>query len=321
MQPVRVAGEVEWPTLALFLAVYLAFGLLTWFHEAIPLWLFIPLGAYIATLHSSLQHETLHGHPTPWNWLNESLATPGLWLWIPFRCYREVHLTHHQDERLTCPATDPESQYVSPETWAAMNPLHRAYRWAGNTLVGRLLLAPPRSLLWSARRLARAVRTGDRRVLAAWAIHLVGAALVLGWAVGVAGVPLWLYFVTFVYLGLSGSLLRSFLEHRARPEARERTVAVEAGPILSLMFLNNNLHTLHHAEPGLTWYKLPARWRERREELLAYNGGYRYAGYWQVALLYLVRPKEHPVHPGWERGATLRQRVVVPAAVADQAVG
>jgi len=315
MVSVRGSAKVEWPTLALFGAVYVAFGLLTWFHASLPLWLFIPLGAYLATLHSSLQHETLHGHPTPWNWLNETLATPGFWLWIPFRTYRQVHLTHHQDEHLTCPVTDPESQYVHPDVWARMSPLHRAYRWAGNTLLGRLLLVPPRVLLWSARRLAAAIATGNRAELTAWAIHLVGAALVLGWAIGVAGVPFWLFFVTFVYLGLSGSLLRSFLEHRARPEARERTVVVEAGPVLSLMFLNNNLHTLHHAEPGVAWYRLPALWRERREELLAYNGGYSYAGYWQVALRYLVWPKEHPVHPGWERGATLRQgSVAAPVA-------
>ena len=80
--------------------------------------------------------------------------------------------------------------------------------------------------------------------------------------------------------------------------------------MLSLMFLNNNLHSLHHNEPGLAWYRLPARWRERREELLAYTGEYRYAGYWQVALSHLVWPKEHPAHPGWEGSATLKERTL-----------
>ena len=68
------------------------------------------------------------------------------------------------------------------------------------------------------------------------------------------------------------------------------------GP-LSLMFLNNNLHALHHAEPGLAWYRLPARYRARRQELLAGNGGYRYGGYLEIAARYLVKPKEHPRHP------------------------
>jgi fatty acid desaturase len=63
------------------------------------------------------------------------------------------------------------------------------------------------------------------------------------------------------------------------------------------MFLNNNLHALHPAEPGLAWYKLPARYRERRAELLKNNGGYRYGGYLEIAARYLVRPKEHPRHP------------------------
>ena len=47
---------------------------------------------------------------------------------------------------------------------------------------------------------------------------------------------------------------------------------VEAEAPLALMFLNNNLHALHHAEPGLAWYRLPARYRQRRAELLAENG-------------------------------------------------
>jgi fatty acid desaturase len=314
METVRATSRVEWPTLALIGATYTAFGLLTWYHAALPLWLFIPLGAYLSTLHSSLQHETIHGHPTPSTGLNEALVTPNFWLWIPFRVYREVHLTHHRDEHLTCPVTDPESQYIAPEVWAKMNPVARAFRWCNNTLLGRLLLGPWRSLIWSLERLARGIVRGDREVLLAWALHLLGSGLVLAWALGVAGVPLWLYLVTFVYGGSAGSLLRSFLEHRARPDARERTATVETGPLLSLMFLNNNLHTLHHAEPGVAWYRLPALWCQRREELLAYNGGYRYAGYWQVALSYLLRPKEHPVHPGWQSSATLRLRDAGPAS-------
>jgi len=314
MEAVRATPRFEWPTLALIGATYAAFGLLTWYHAVIPLWLFIPLGAYLATLHSSLQHETIHGHPTPIPALNEALVTPNFWLWIPFRVYREVHLTHHRDEHLTCPATDPESQYIAPEVWARMGPIARGFRWCNNTLLGRLLLGPWRSLFWSLRRLVRGILRGNRQVLGAWALHLLGSGLVLAWALGVAGLPLWLYAVTFVYGGSAGSLLRSFLEHRARPEARERTGTVETGPVLGLMFLYNNLHTLHHNEPGLAWYRLPARWRERRDELLAYNGGYRYTSYWRVALSYLLRPKEHPVHPGWQGSATLRAPRAVRAA-------
>ena len=101
----------------------------------------------------------------------------------------------------------------------------------------------------------------------------------------------------FAYPGVSLTLLRSYLEHQARPAPGERSVLIEAGWPLALMFLNNNLHALHHAEPGLAWYRLPARYRARRRELLENNGGYRYSGYMEIAARYLLRPKEHPRHP------------------------
>ncbi len=130
-----------------------------------------------------------------------------------------------------------------------------------------------------------------------WLMHLAGSALVLVWALWVCAMPLLDYLVFFAYPGLSLTLLRSFLEHQARPETGARSVLVEAGWPVALMFLNNNLHALHHAEPGLAWYKMPARYHERREELLAGNGGYRYGGYLEIAARYLFKPKEHPRYP------------------------
>ncbi len=109
--------------------------------------------------------------------------------------------------------------------------------------------------------------------------------------------PLLDYLVFFAYPGISLTLLRSFLEHQARDDVGERSVIVEAGWPLALMFLNNNLHALHHAEPGTAWYELPARYRARRDELLSRNGSYRYGGYAEIVLRHLVRPKENPRHP------------------------
>lgn len=306
MRKARTPDRNEWPTVALIAATYLCFGLLTWFHAAVPWWAFIPLGAYIAGLHGSIQHEVVHGHPTPWRWVNEALIFPCLWLWLPYPLYREGHLAHHEDDNLTCPRVDPETYYVLPERWATMSAPARAYRWALNTFAGRLILGPPRSWFWALKQLWWALRHGDRYWLGVWARHLVAVALPLAWALWLCGLPAWLYLLSFTYGGHAIAHTRSFLEHQARPDVGERTVAIEAGPLMNLVFLYNNLHILHHAEPGTAWYRLPGRWKQRRAELLARNGGYRYAGYWQVAWRYLVTPKEPPVHPGWERGATLK---------------
>ena len=306
MRKARTPDRVEWPTVALILATYLCFGLLTWFHAAVPWWAFIPLGAYVAGLHGSIQHEVVHGHPTPWRWLNEALIFPCLWLWLPFPYYREAHLCHHEDDHLTCPRLDPESNYVEPEVWDRMAAPGRWLRWVLNTFAGRLLLGPFRSWYWSGRHLVTALRTGNRQWLFVWARHAVAIALPLAWALWICGLPLWLYLVTFMYGGNMLAHIRSFLEHQARPGVGERTVAIEAGPVMGLLFLYNNLHILHHAEPGTAWYRLPGRWQQRRAELLARNGDYRYAGYWQVAWHYFVKPKEPPRHPGWTQGGTLR---------------
>lgn len=310
MQYARTAKYVEWPTIALAAGIYLAFGLLTWFHEALPIWALFLLGGYVVALHSSLQHEVVHGHPTPWRRLNEALIFPSLWLWLPFPYYRETHLLHHRDEQLTLPGLDPESYYLAAEDWAAAGPLGRAFYRAMNTFLGRVLLSPFRNLVLVAKVAVKRLAAGEPGERTTWGLHLLAMALPLLWALAVCGLPLWTYLLCFAYAGSALAQIRSFLEHRAVPAVGERTVAVEAGPLMSLLFLNNNLHVLHHAEPGLAWYKLPARWRQRRAELLARNGGYRYGGYLEIAWRYALKPKESPLHPTFPAPAP--QPVAVP---------
>jgi fatty acid desaturase len=290
-------ARIEWPTLALLATVYLLFGGLTWWHAVLPWWLILPLGGYLVCLHGSLQHEAVHGHPTPWPLVNEALVFPSLWLWMSFRIYRDSHLVHHNNEMLTDPNDDPESYYVSPQAWARMGRLRRSFLLANNSFLVRLTVGPLVAVWahWSEeiRRLCR----GDRSHLKSWGLHLIGCLIALYWVIGVCRVPLGEYLLLYAYPGLALTLIRSFLEHQARPEAKERSVIVEAGPVMSLMFLNNNLHALHHAHPGVAWYRLPALYRARRDELLALNSGYRYGGYLEIAGRYLVRPKEPVLHP------------------------
>ena len=285
------------PTILVALAIYGGFGLLTWFHAALPWWALLPLGAYLVAWHGSLQHEVVHGHPTSSATLNELLVLPSLWLWIPFRLYRESHLTHHDDVRLTDPLEDPESYYIDAASWAKAGPLTRAFLRANNTLAGRLLLGPLRCLWSFAKAEVLRLLRGDLSHLKAWGLHALGVALVLGWVIGVCDMPLWQYLLLFAYPGLSLTLLRSFLEHQARTEVSERSVIVEAGPVMSLLFLNNNLHLVHHDKPGLAWYRLPALYRQRRDLFLASNGGYFFKGYGAIFRRYLFTAKEQPLHP------------------------
>jgi fatty acid desaturase len=294
----RLPARTEWPTVLLFAAVYGLFGAITWFHVTLPVWALAMGGGFLVALHGSLQHEAIHGHPTPWHRVNRALVFPSLWLWVPYELYRGSHLAHHRDERLTDPIDDPESFYLEPEAWRGLNAPARALYVAHNTLVGRLLIGPWLCVYRLARAELPRLLQGRRDSVTAWSIHVLSVALVLAWVLGVAGMPLWLYLLTFVYPGIALTLLRSFAEHRAHPAVERRTAIVEAGPLLSLLFLNNNLHAVHHAQPGLPWHAIPASYRASRRSVLRNNGGYLFAGgYGELFRRYAFRPKEPPAHP------------------------
>jgi len=69
----------------------------------VPVLLTAQLTAVLITLHSSLQHEIVHGHPTRWRGVNRLLAIVPLSLWLPYERYRQTHQQHHIDQRLTDP--------------------------------------------------------------------------------------------------------------------------------------------------------------------------------------------------------------------------
>ncbi|HET8727403.1 MAG TPA: fatty acid desaturase [Alphaproteobacteria bacterium] len=288
---------IEWPTWAVAASVYVGWGLVTWFHAALPLWLVLPAGAWLVAWHGSLQHETIHGHPTRLRWLNAALGWPPLGLWMPYELYRESHLAHHRNARVTCPIEDPESFYVLPGTWAAMAPATRALFAFNQTLAGRLTVGPGIVLARFLTAEAGRLRRGDRKRRLVWLRHAAGVGAVLTWVVGICGLPLWQYLSGFVYAGLALTLLRSFAEHRAAVDPGRRTAVVRAGPLLSLLFLNNNLHVTHHAKPSVPWYRLPAVSRTIDADRHAADGAGLYRGYRDVVRRFLFRTLAHPVHP------------------------
>ena len=291
--------RVEWPTIALAVVIYGWWGLATWFWRDLPLWALVPLGAWIIAWQMNLQHEVIHGHPTPWRAVNEAIGVWPLSLWLPFSSYRETHMRHHQDANLTDPFEDPESYYWTSVGWRDLGPLARGVVAAQSTLVGRLVFGPAWMIGRFVADLLRDAwrgRYGARRVLA-W--HLLQCLPVVVWLVEVCGMPLWLYVAAFVYPGMSLAMVRSFAEHRAAAEPEKRTAIVEGAPILGLLFLNNNLHVAHHMRGGLPWYQIPKFYRLTRGALIRRNGGLVYDGYFDVFRRYGFVPHDGLVHPDW----------------------
>lgn len=289
----------EAPTWILCGAIYAGWGLLTWFSAALPWWVLLPAGGWLVAWHGSFQHEALHGHPSRLKWLNTLLAIMPVGLWNPYHIYRDSHLAHHAAPALTCPTGDPESFYVTPGRWRDKGRLGRALSMANNTLAGRMILGPWLAVFAFWRREAAQLLAGDFRHARVWAAHLALCAGVLVWVVGICGMPAWQYVLLFAWPGLSLILVRSYLEHRPAEAQDRRTVIVEAGPLMSLLFLNNNLHAVHHECPEIPWWRLPGLFNMERGAILQRNGGYLFAGgYAEIARRYAFHPKDTPVHPG-----------------------
>jgi fatty acid desaturase len=292
----RDDSAFEWPTLVLLAATYLAFAVATTW--AADLWL--PLGVVLAAVamaqFSSLQHEVLHGHPFRSQALNEALVFPALSIAIPYGRFRDLHLAHHHDPVLTDPYDDPESNYQDPAVWARLPGWHRTVLRVNNTLLGRMAIGPAVSTWNLVVTDIAAARRGDRSVARAWGLHLAGIILVLVWLLAASSMPVWAFLIAS-YLAYSLLKIRTFLEHRAHEAARARTVIIEDRGPLALLFLNNNLHVVHHMHPTVPWYRLPAAYRANRDHYLRRNDGYVYKSYGEIFAQYFLRAKDPVPHP------------------------
>lgn len=293
----RERASVELPTLLLILGTYGAWLAVTRAYGQWPLIIVAPVVAVLLTLHSSLQHECVHGHPTRWERVNRLLAVVPLSLWLPYYHYWRLHRRHHNDTRLTDPLDDPESFYWTRELWARQTPFVRALVTAQQTLAGRLLIGPfwvIGAFLHRECQMLRANRDNTRLI---WLGHLAWCVPVIWWVKFVCGIPLWLYVMAMIVPSYALVLIRSYAEHRARDAVRERVAVVEHSWILGPLFLFNNLHSLHHEVPQIPWYELPGRYRRERARLLAANGGLVYRTYFDVARRFLFRPHDVLLHP------------------------
>lgn len=290
--------SVEWPTILLLAVTYGLWALGTTLVAQWALPAGILLTAIAVAQFSALQHEVLHGHPFRSRRLNEALVFPGLMVFVPYNRFRDTHLAHHHDPSLTDPYDDPETNYLDPAVWSRLPAPVRRLLSANNTLLGRMVLGPAIGFVWMLIGDLRAARAGERSVLRAWALHAVGVALVPVWLRFTGGMPV-LAYVAACYIAFALLRIRTFLEHRAHEAARARTVIIEDRGPLALLFLNNNLHVVHHMHPAVPWYRLPALYRANRDHYLRRNDGYLYRSYAEVFRRYFLHAKDPVPHPLW----------------------
>jgi fatty acid desaturase len=269
------------------------------------------LGVLLA-MQSSLMHEASHGHPTRKSWVNELLVGLPVGLVYPFRRFKSLHLRHHADERLTDPFDDPESYYKALWHYRDMPSWLQRLLAVNNTMIGRFVIGPPLGTLGFLITESRLVASGDRAARKAWLLHGLGLAVVLPVVAYGFSIPLWAYILGPVWLGQSLISVRTFAEHQWSERPDGRTIIIERSP-LSFLFLNNNLHLVHHKSPTVAWYRLPKLFRERRDQWVAMNNGYVFPGYFALLREYAFKAKEPVAHPALRRapetGRAFRPRV------------
>lgn len=293
---------IEWPTFLLLIATYALWALGTTVAYGLSPVLGIMLAGLAIAQYSSLQHEILHGHPFRSTRLNEALGMSALSLTVPFGRFRDTHLAHHHDPVLTDPYDDPESNYLDPVVWSRLPAWLKLVFRANNTLLGRITIGPVfGNILWLVTEAKLFLRNqpGVRRD---WALHLAGLVPVVAW-LWMAAMPWWAYLLA-AWIGHGLLKIRTYLEHRAHEAARARTVIIEDRGPLALLFLNNNLHVVHHMHPAVPWYRLPALYAANRDHYQRRNEGYVYRSYLDIFRAYLFRAKDpvpHPLMPGPDR--------------------
>jgi fatty acid desaturase len=112
-----------------------------------------------------------------------------------------------------------------------------------------------------------------------------------------AGMSMVEYVIGGVFASHSLNMMRSFAEHKTLDDETTRTAMIDAGRIMSLLMLNNNLHIAHHDEPSAPWYEVPevakrTRAYERAQKINSlYEGGYG-----EIIRRFTFKPYDQPVY-------------------------
>jgi len=142
----------------------------------------------------------------------------------------------------------------------------------------------------------RAIRNVDN-ARSAWALHIPALIAVTYIVNNLAGMSMIEYLIGGVFASHSLNMMRSFAEHKTLGDESTRTAMIDAGRVMSLLMLNNNLHIAHHDEPSAPWYQVP----EVAERLNAFERAQKIdalykGGYGELLRRFTFKPYDQPVY-------------------------
>ena len=286
----------DWRTLIIAALIYIGWFASVFTHKQLPWWATFALLTWFGAWHLSLQHELVHGHPFRDSKLNAALASLSVTMWVPFLSFKRDHISHH-NTTLTHPQLDTESYYAMPNNWQTSGRILRWIYWANRTLMFRLTVWSVFSAVqyffadaW------RAVRNVSN-ARAAWLLHTPALVTVIYIVNNLASMSLLEYLIGGVFGSHSLNMMRSFAEHKTLDNETTRTAMIDAGRLMGLLMLNNNLHIAHHDEPSAPWYEVPEVAKrtnayERAEKIDSlYKGGYG-----EIVRRFTFKPYDQPVY-------------------------
>jgi fatty acid desaturase len=260
--------------------LFALFGLPLWLLNQNPIWgwCLVPIALATSSLWS-LIHEAIHGNFHPNRRVNNWAGRIGaLLLSSSFHLLRFGHLMHHRfnRHRLDRPDIyDPDETGRTLATtvyFANLLILHYALEVGVPVLcllpkaiilrAVALVYRRPDPIIQIVRSVARQVLTSDRNLREIRGDVLASVMLVVlsARAYGIH----WPLLVAFV---AGRGVLLSFFDniyHFATPPNRpDFAWSLRLPKPLQLCILNMNLHQLHHDEPDLPWWRLPARFRDQ----------------------------------------------------------
>ena len=286
----------DWRTLIIATLVYIGWFASVFTHKQLPWWATFALLTWFGAWHLSLQHELVHGHPFRNSKLNAALASLSVTMWVPLLSFKRDHISHH-NTTLTHPQLDTESYYAIPETWQNSGRLLRAIYWANRTLAFRLtvwsVFSAVQYFIADAWRAVRNV--GNAR--AAWFLHIPALVAVIYIVTNLAGMSMVEYLIGGVFGSHSLNMMRSFAEHKTLDNESTRTAMIDAGWLMGMLMLNNNLHIAHHDEPSAPWYEVPAVAKRTNAYERAANIDSLYkGGYGEIIRRFTFKPYDQPVY-------------------------
>ncbi len=286
----------DWRTLIIAALVYVGWFATVFTHKQLPWWATFALLTWFGAWHLSLQHELVHGHPFQNPKFNAALASLSVTLWVPFLSFKRDHISHH-NTTLTHPELDTESYYSLPEKWQKSNRLLRTIYWANRTLAFRLTVWSVFSAVqYFVADAWRAIRNVDN-ARSAWLLHIPALIAVTFLVTQAADMSVLEYLVGGVFGSHSLNMMRSFSEHKTLGNETTRTAMIDAGWLMSILMLNNNLHIAHHDEPSTPGYLGP----ETAERTTAYERAEKIdslykGGYGEIIRRFTFKPYDQPVY-------------------------